>query len=110
MCKLFRLLTRAIASPSPHQEYGKNEEVIKEAIGMVRAERRIDQEVSRETCSFLLSFSAVQTFASAVRSYRGIENRLHWMLNVTFREEDSRVQLGHTSENLAVLCHISLNL
>jgi predicted transposase YbfD/YdcC len=40
----------------------------------------------------------------------GIEKSLHWVLDIAFREDESRVRLDHADENLAVLCHISLNL
>lgn len=45
-----------------------------------------------------------------VRGHWGIENQLHWVLDVVFREDESRVRSENSAENLAVLRHIALNL
>ncbi len=45
-----------------------------------------------------------------MRSHWGIENSVHWVLDIAFREDDSRVRAGHADHSLAVLRHIALNL
>lgn len=48
--------------------------------------------------------------AQAVRGHWGIENRLHWVLDVTFREDQSRLRKGFGARNMAVVRHFALNL
>jgi predicted transposase YbfD/YdcC len=81
------------------------------SVGMVERERRTEAETSREVHYYLSSLGGdAPTFARAVRGHWGIENRLHWVLDIAFREDDSRVRTGHAAENFAVLRRIALNL
>jgi predicted transposase YbfD/YdcC len=80
-------------------------------VGMVVRERTTEAGTSREVSYHLASLDGtVGAFASAVRAHWGIENRQHWVLDVAFREDESRVRVGHGAENLAVIRRIALNL
>ena len=48
-------------------------------------------------------------FSHAVREHWGIENTVHWILDVAFRADLSRIREGHSAHNFAVLRHIALN-
>jgi predicted transposase YbfD/YdcC len=48
--------------------------------------------------------------AGAVRGYWGIENRLHWVLDVVFKDDQSRLRKGHGAKNMAIVRHFAINL
>ena len=82
-----------------------------QAIGLVESTRKIGEKTTKEARYYLLSFAGdVLRFANAVRSHWGIENCVHWVLDIAFREDESRVRTGHADHNLAILRHIALNL
>lgn len=53
---------------------------------------------------------SAHTLGQAVRGHWGVENSVHWVLDVVWREDDSRMLVGKGPENLAVLRRIALNL
>lgn len=82
-----------------------------QSIGLVEATRTVGEKTSVEQRCYLSSLPPrAPQFAQAVRKHWGIENQLHWTLDVTFREDQSRLRTGHGAENFAVLRHIALNL
>lgn len=90
----------------PHGKWAKLH-----GIGMVAAERRIGAQVQRETRYYIVSMpGTVRQLNHAVRAHWGIEHEVHWLLDVAFHEDTSRVRVGHSPENFTLLRHIALNL
>ncbi len=80
-------------------------------IGCVESQRQIGHKITSERRYYLLSLPLDATrFAEAVRGHWGIENQLHWILDVGFREDDARATQGYSAENLAVIRHLAVNL
>lgn len=82
------------------------------AIAMIRSERQVGQAPAVVTTRYYISSlnGDAQRVLAAVRSHWGVENELHWSLDVTFHEDLSRIRKGDGPQNFAVLRHIALNL
>ena len=88
------------------QQWAKLNAVVK-----VTAQRETATETTVQSRYYISSLAApAKTLLEATRSHWGIENSLHWSLDVTFREDQSRVRKDHGPQNLAVLRQIGLNL
>lgn len=79
-------------------------------VSRIRSERRIGDERSCEDRYHISSCTGASQVLTAVRAHWGIENQLHWVLDIAFDEDRCRVRKDHGPENFAVLRHIALNL
>lgn len=82
-----------------------------QSLVVIRSQRRLWNKTTIETRFFLSSVAAdARAFADSIRSHWGIENQLHWCLDVIFSEDRCRVRSGHAPRNLSLLRRLALNL
>ena len=80
-------------------------------IGMVESTREIEDKISTERRFYIGSIeNDAKLLGDSIRAHWGIENTLHWSLDVNFREDYCRVRKGNASENFSVVRHIALGL
>lgn len=77
----------------------------------VERERKLRDKIERETCYYIsdLSESAAQ-FATRIRIYWGVENRVHYVRDVTFGEDSSRIRTGVLPSLWAITRNLAINL
>ncbi|MHC5763869.1 ISAs1 family transposase [Nostoc sp.] len=81
------------------------------SVGMVESVRSFNGETTVETRYFISSLeSDAKQFGNSIRSHWGIENSLHWLLDVALREDDCRIRKDNAPQNFAILRHIAVNL
>jgi predicted transposase YbfD/YdcC len=81
------------------------------SVAMVRRQRQTVTGTSTHTHYYLTSLAPqVRRFAASVRGHWGIENRLHWVLDIAFGEDGCRVRSGHAAENLAIVRRLALTV
>ena len=81
------------------------------SVGVVESTREVDGVKTTERRYYLASIPLnVELFARAVRSHWGVENKLHWVMDVCFHEDQSRARTGYAAENLATLRRLALNM
>jgi predicted transposase YbfD/YdcC len=81
------------------------------AVGKVARIRETSDKTMTETAYYLLSAPlSPERFNEIVRSHWGVENRLHWRLDVVMNEDQDRTRLGNGPNNLAVLRHMAINI
>jgi predicted transposase YbfD/YdcC len=81
------------------------------SIVAVESERHVGEKVSIETRYFISSSTTTpERLLSAVRQHWGIENQLHWVLDVSFGEDSSRIRKDNAPTNIAIIRHAALNM
>lgn len=81
------------------------------AVVMIESEREIGDKVERETRFYITSLVLVATLlAPIVRSHLAIENSLHWVLDMVFRDDECRLRTDHAPANFCTINHMAHNL
>jgi predicted transposase YbfD/YdcC len=82
-----------------------------QTIVRIQRERRIGDKVEAETAYYISSLpNQADRILTATRAHWSIENSFHWVLDVTFHEDDSRIRIGNSPQNMAVVRHLALNI
>ncbi len=76
-------------------------------IGMVESTREIAGERTTERRYYLTSLLDLKDFSQAVRRHWSVENQLHWILDVAFKEDISRVRIQNAAENFSIIRRIA---
>jgi predicted transposase YbfD/YdcC len=83
------------------------------SVAMVEATRQVAGQAGTTECRYYISSLDgldARAMGTSIRGHWGIENRLHWLLDMTFQEDASRIRKGHGAENYSRLRRIALNL
>ena len=81
------------------------------ALAMIETMRETADKVERERRFYITSSAlTAECLAPAIRDHWSIENSLHWVMDMIFRDDDSRVRTGHAPANLAAIRHMAQNL
>jgi predicted transposase YbfD/YdcC len=86
----------------------KDEWIGLKSVGMVQTERKYKGKNTIECRYYISSLTDTDLFEKSVRSHWQIENSCHWILDVAFREDDSRIRDGYAAENFSVMRKIAL--
>ena len=81
------------------------------AVAIVESTRESDGKTQRETRFYITSLTApADRVGAAIRDHWSIENGLHWVMDMTFRDDECRVRTDHAPANMAVIRHMAQNL
>jgi len=81
---------------------------------LIRVERKVTcKGIDRQETAYYISSlptGKAEIFAKHIRNHWGIENRLHWVKDVSMKEDQSKTAKGHAAENISILRNIAINL
>jgi predicted transposase YbfD/YdcC len=82
-----------------------------QCFAVIESQRTVKGKTTREQRFYLSSLKPDATkISGAIRQHWGVENRLHWCMDVIFADDQMRARTGHAAHNLSVLKHLTLNL